>query len=45
MPRTVSGEYVREHILFDDPTCHACPVACKKAFEVQEGKYKVKGES
>ena len=40
-----SGEYVREHILIDDPTCHACPVACKKAFEVHEGKFKVKGES
>lgn len=40
-----SGEYVREHILIEDPTCHACPVACKKAFEVHEGKFKVKGES
>ena len=41
----LSGEYVREHILTDDPTCHACPVACKKEFEITEGKYKVKGES
>jgi aldehyde:ferredoxin oxidoreductase len=41
----ISGEHVRETILFEDPTCHACPVACKKAFEVHEGKYKVKGES
>ncbi len=41
----ISGEHVRETILIDDPTCHACPVACKKAFEVHEGKYKVKGES
>lgn len=24
----ISGEYVKEHILVDDPTCHACPVAC-----------------
>jgi aldehyde:ferredoxin oxidoreductase len=41
----ISGEYVRENILIDDPTCHACPVACKKEFEIKEGKYKVKGES
>ena len=24
----LSGEYVKEHILVNDPTCHACPVAC-----------------
>ncbi len=30
----VSGEYVREHILVDEPTCHSCPVACKKEVEV-----------
>ncbi len=41
----ISGEYVRENILTDDPTCHACPVACKKEFEITEGKWKVKGES
>jgi aldehyde:ferredoxin oxidoreductase len=41
----ISGEYVKENILIDDPTCHACPVACKKEFEITEGKYKVKGES
>ncbi|MFZ2489313.1 MAG: aldehyde ferredoxin oxidoreductase family protein [Anaerolineae bacterium] len=41
----VSGEYVKENILVDDPTCHACPVACKKEFEITEGKWKVKGES
>ena len=41
----ISGEYVRENILTDDPTCHACPVACKKEFEIHEGKYKSKGES
>jgi aldehyde:ferredoxin oxidoreductase len=29
----------------DDPTCHACPVACKKEVEVKEGKYKVHMES
>jgi aldehyde:ferredoxin oxidoreductase len=30
----VSGEYVREDILVDEPTCHSCPVACKKEVEV-----------
>ncbi len=33
----VSGEYVQENLLVDDPTCHACPVACKKEVEVKEG--------
>jgi aldehyde:ferredoxin oxidoreductase len=36
----VSGEYVKEHVLVDDPTCHACPVACKKEVEITEGPYK-----
>src|SRR5512141_2987177 len=36
----VSGEYVKEHILVDDPTCHACPVACKKEVEIKEGPWK-----
>jgi aldehyde:ferredoxin oxidoreductase len=36
----VSGEYVKEHILVNDPTCHACPVACKKEVEITEGPYK-----
>ncbi len=36
----VSGEYVKEHVLVDDPTCHACPVACKKEVEIKEGPYK-----
>ena len=30
----VSGENVRENILVDEPTCHSCPVACKKETEV-----------
>ncbi|WP_435359484.1 aldehyde ferredoxin oxidoreductase family protein [Haloarchaeobius sp. DFWS5] len=30
----VSGENVRENILVDEPTCHSCPVACKKEAEV-----------
>jgi aldehyde:ferredoxin oxidoreductase len=41
----LSGEYVKEHYLIDDPTCHACPVACKKEVEVTEGPYKVRMES
>lgn len=45
LAENLAGEHVRETILIEDPTCHACPVACKKAFEVTEGKYKVKGES
>lgn len=41
----VSGETVKATILVGDPTCHACPVACKKEVEVKEGKYKVHMES
>ena len=36
----ISGEYVKEHLVTDDPTCHACPVACKKEVEIKEGPYK-----
>ncbi len=35
----VSGEWVKEHILVEDPTCHACPVACKKEVEIKEGPF------
>lgn len=41
----ISGEAVKEHILVSDPTCHACPVACKKEVEVREGRWKVRVES
>ncbi|MBE7474388.1 MAG: aldehyde ferredoxin oxidoreductase [Anaerolineae bacterium] len=41
----ISGEYVKENILVNDPTCHACPVACKKEVEVTEGPFKVHMES
>ena len=41
----ISGETIKEKILVSDPTCHACPVACKKEVEVKEGKYKVRMES
>ncbi|MFZ1266096.1 MAG: aldehyde ferredoxin oxidoreductase C-terminal domain-containing protein, partial [Anaerolineae bacterium] len=33
----ISGEWVKEHILVNDPTCHACPVACKKEVEITSG--------
>ena len=36
----ISGEHVKQEILVDDPTCHACPVACKKEVEVKEGPFK-----
>ena len=36
----ISGEYVKENLLVDDPTCHACPVACKKEVLVKDGPYK-----
>jgi len=35
----ISGEYVQQNILVDDPTCHACPVACKKEVEIKDGPY------
>lgn len=35
-----SGEYVKDHVLVNDPTCHACPVACKKEVEVPSGPWK-----
>ncbi|HLF25162.1 MAG TPA: aldehyde ferredoxin oxidoreductase family protein [Anaerolineae bacterium] len=35
----ISGEYVKANILVNDPTCHACPVACKKEVEVKEGPF------
>lgn len=41
----IAGEAVREEILVSDPTCHACPVACKIEVEVKEGKYKTRVES
>ena len=36
----ISGEHVEQTILVDDPTCHACPVACKKEVEIEEGPWK-----
>ncbi len=31
---------MKQNILVDDPTCHACPVACKKEVEIKEGPWK-----
>jgi aldehyde:ferredoxin oxidoreductase len=36
----ISGETVVETILTGNPTCHACPVACKKEVLVKEGPWK-----
>ena len=35
----IAGEYVNDHYLVNNPTCHACPVACKKEVEIKEGPY------
>ena len=37
---TLSGEWVNDNILVNDPTCHACPTACKKEVEIKDGPYK-----
>ena len=37
---SLSGEYVEENILVGNPTCHACPVACKKEVEIKDGPWK-----
>jgi len=41
----ISGEYVKNNVLVNDPTCHACPVACKKEVETADGPYHVRMES
>lgn len=40
----ISGETLKATILKSTPTCHACPVACKRESEVKGGKYKFFGE-
>jgi aldehyde:ferredoxin oxidoreductase len=35
----IGGEWVEENILTGNPTCHACPTACKKEVEIKEGPY------
>jgi aldehyde:ferredoxin oxidoreductase len=34
-----SGEWVNENILVNNPTCHACPVACKKEVKIEDGPF------
>jgi aldehyde:ferredoxin oxidoreductase len=36
---TISGEWVHDNILVANPTCHACPVACKKEVKVEDGPF------
>jgi aldehyde:ferredoxin oxidoreductase len=36
----LSGEYVEQNLLSGNPTCHACPVACKKEVEIKDGPWK-----
>jgi aldehyde:ferredoxin oxidoreductase len=36
----IGGETVKESILVGNPTCYACPVACKKEVEITEGPHK-----
>jgi aldehyde:ferredoxin oxidoreductase len=33
----LGGDYVKQNLLVNDPTCHACPVACKKEVELKDG--------
>lgn len=40
----ISGETLKATILISTPTCHACPVACKRESEVKEGPFQFKGE-
>jgi aldehyde:ferredoxin oxidoreductase len=41
----ISGQHIKDTILVGDPTCHACPVACKKEVETEPGKFHVHMES
>lgn len=35
----ISGEWVEQNILVNNPTCHACPVACKKEVKIEDGPF------
>ncbi len=35
----MGGENIKDNYVVKDPTCHACPVACKKEVEIKEGPY------
>ncbi len=41
----IAGDTVKDTILVGNPTCHACPVGCKKEVETPAGKYHVHMES
>jgi aldehyde:ferredoxin oxidoreductase len=41
----ISGEHIRDTILVEEPTCHACPVACKKEVEVSYNGQTIRTES
>lgn len=41
----LSGETIRDTILVAEPTCHACPVACKKEVEVTYNGETIRTES
>ena len=41
----ISGPHIQQTILVGDPTCHACPVGCKKEVETPPGKFHVHMES
>jgi aldehyde:ferredoxin oxidoreductase len=41
----ISGIHIQQSILVDNPTCHACPVACKKEVETEPGKFHIRMES
>ncbi len=41
----IAGDRVKDTILVGNPTCHACPVGCKKEVETPAGKYHVHMES
>ena len=41
----ISGEHIRDTILVAEPTCHACPVACKKEVEVEYNGETIRTES
>ncbi len=41
----ISGAHIQQSILVDNPTCHACPVACKKEVETEPGKFHIRMES
>ena len=41
----LAGDAIKASILVGDPTCQACPVACKKEVETPDGKFHVHMES